>query len=90
MEQFQHTYLHKAVIRGQVVPHRIPPALVVPFEEWEESADLLEDLEIKQKCQYGCLTGEDTRLHCLSVWVCCAADQCYINTHNVYEVKIIT
>lgn len=28
--------------------HRIPPTLVVSFEEWEESADLLEDLEIKQ------------------------------------------
>lgn len=31
--------------------HRISPALVVSFEEWEQSADLLEDLEIK-KCQY--------------------------------------
>lgn len=41
-------YLHKAVIRGEVVSHRIPPALVVSFEEWEESADLLENLEINR------------------------------------------
>lgn len=27
--------------------HRISPALVVSFEEWEEGADLLEDLEMK-------------------------------------------
>lgn len=87
MEQVQHTYLHKAVIRGEVVSHRIPPALVVSFEEWEESADLLEDLERKQKCQYGSLKEEDAPLHCLSVWVYYGASRCYINTHNVYEIK---
>lgn len=45
--RFRHTYLHKAVIGGEVVSHRISPALVVSFEEWEEGADLLEDLEMK-------------------------------------------
>lgn len=44
---FNCPYLHKAVVGGEVVPHRISPALVVSFEEREESADLLEDLEIK-------------------------------------------
>lgn len=53
MKPFQQTYLHKAVIGGEVVSHRIPPALVVSFEEGEQSTDLLQDLEIKQKHQYG-------------------------------------
>lgn len=45
------TYLHKAVIRREVVPHRISPAFVVPFEEWEKCTDFFEDLETKEKCQ---------------------------------------
>lgn len=55
--QFKHTNLNKAVIRGKVVSHRIPPALVVSFKEWEESTDLLEDLKIKKQkiSHYGSL-----------------------------------
>jgi len=30
------------------VSHGVPPALVVSFEEWEEGADLLQDLDNKQ------------------------------------------
>lgn len=43
-EKTQPAYLDKAVVGGEVVPHRISPSLVVAFEEREESADLLQNL----------------------------------------------
>lgn len=64
--QFRHTYLHKAVIGGEVVSHGISPALVVSFEEWEEGADLLEDLEIKQDKTSVCQSEEDAPYHWMS------------------------
>lgn len=57
--------------------HRIPPALVVSFEEWEESTDLLEDLEIKTEMSVW-LSEEDARLHCISVSM--QSGKCYLNT----------
>lgn len=33
------------------MPHRISPAFVVPFEEWEKCTDFLEDLETKERFQ---------------------------------------
>lgn len=45
----QLAYLHKAVVRGEVVPHRISPSLVVSFEEREQSADLLQYLRGERK-----------------------------------------
>lgn len=48
-EQTQLAYLHKAVVGGEVVPHRISPSLVVSFEEWEQSADLLQNLGTDRK-----------------------------------------
>lgn len=44
------TYLDKAVVGGEVVPHRISPSLVVSFEEREQSADLLQNLKQDRKC----------------------------------------
>lgn len=64
--RFRHTYLHKAVIGGEVVSHRISPALVVSFEEWEQGADLLEDLEMKQDKTSVCQSEEDAPHHCMS------------------------
>lgn len=43
-------YLHKAVVRRKIVSHRVPPALVVSFKEWKQSADLLQNLKRKQHC----------------------------------------
>lgn len=38
-------YLHKAVVRRKIVSHGVSPALVVSFEEWKQSADLLQNLK---------------------------------------------
>lgn len=80
-QKFQGTNLNKAVIGGEVVPHRIPPTFVVSFEKREEGTDLLEDLRIKQKHQYGCATYR-ARTRCISSFL-------QLWTKMLYKLNII-